>query len=591
MLTLQLISPDGCTVVRRLERYWEKRILAYQTRAFLPMNQTGHGVLSRDDIKLLSRSVFMVLPCDVDGRPVLCCDYRQVTKQDTFEASLRCFFYLCAVLGEEEVAQTKGLRVVYINDSAKMKHVYDLLGFYDFVEKALPLHLHSLHICVRSSWANAIDKSSFEASVHHSLGLFLRERTSVIVSYENGAIAQQLQTDGFVAAGLPEVLGGSWLTGRWKDWLASRLQVEQARMVTRRQAAQLSRPSGARVSGNNGSTPVPESLLSLAEIAEIAASQDQEKDLNKRKMGIIYSRRKRERRRLKTEGLQEQVNKAEDENTALKVESARLEDLLELAKAEVKKYKASCRRCTMAQSRDSSSFLSDVDNNANTTAIDPTAVAGTASVYVTETVDTTIDVSAAAHDMGNALFHQMRSERQPALHTRGMQSVQGLCDNSEENGLQQQAAKLQAHQSSKKSKGSSNKSNKSSKKTKTNVYDDYIDSGGNCVKGSSFSRSNPLTNKATGMNGNNNTRNMNIQYTYNSPEARQHGNPFSYASALNNPTNGAMSALAEQFQHRGLMYGAINPSAESYLSAIVNPPVVNGAVAYDATRREYNGAL
>jgi hypothetical protein len=298
----------------------------------------------------------MILPKDDEGRHVIYCDYCQANKWEPYDMSLRCFFYLCSVVAEDSLAQEKGIRVVYVSDSLKMKHVHDLLGFNDFIEKALPLHIHSLHIVVCTARESAGDERSFKSNTSHSLSLYLRDRTTIMVASNGNDALTRLKEHGFTERCLPESLGGLWRHKDWKSWLDIRLQKEKNYLRSSRSHQRDDElPNEAA-----DSKPPAEPLPRLADVAELAVSHEQDKDLNKRKMGIIYSRRKRERRKLRVETLQDQVNQVIHENEALKQESTRLEFLLKSAKDEIEKYEDSLTRNHHALSQLQASLPIDV---------------------------------------------------------------------------------------------------------------------------------------------------------------------------------------------------------------------------------------
>jgi hypothetical protein len=48
--------------------YWKARVEFFGDRAFFPLTISGDGAMSPDDVELLQSGVFMVLPCDRQGR-------------------------------------------------------------------------------------------------------------------------------------------------------------------------------------------------------------------------------------------------------------------------------------------------------------------------------------------------------------------------------------------------------------------------------------------------------------------------------------------------------------------------------------------
>jgi hypothetical protein len=54
----------------KLSMYWSKRFIYYGPRAYLPLNQSGNGALSPEDLAVLPTSCLQALPSDSRGRTV-----------------------------------------------------------------------------------------------------------------------------------------------------------------------------------------------------------------------------------------------------------------------------------------------------------------------------------------------------------------------------------------------------------------------------------------------------------------------------------------------------------------------------------------
>jgi hypothetical protein len=98
---------DAWAAARRLVAYWETRRKFFgPERAFLPMTQTG---AMAEDMEYVEKALITILPCDDHCRPVVCWDRIRSTVAVAPRASvLRCWFYVCSVLGEQEEAQKRG---------------------------------------------------------------------------------------------------------------------------------------------------------------------------------------------------------------------------------------------------------------------------------------------------------------------------------------------------------------------------------------------------------------------------------------------------------------------------------------------------
>jgi hypothetical protein len=126
-------------------------------------------------------------------------------------------------------------------------------------------------------------------------------------------LIRKLGSYGLSASGLPEVIGGSWKYEEFKMWMKRRCQHEK----------------GLETHVTSESTGDCYALIEPLS----AQGYETEKKERKRKLNIVQSRLKRERRKAEWENLKEERRAVEEENVNLRRENQRLERLLSNANA------------------------------------------------------------------------------------------------------------------------------------------------------------------------------------------------------------------------------------------------------------------
>ena len=144
----------------------------------------------------------------------------------------------------------------------------------------------------------------------------IQERVVVHVCQESREFAQKLAAYGMTRYGLPMAIGGSWGYQDFVLWQELRLFSEWHLPIGR----------GVRKIASRYSIPTSTEAASLEE-------EGQQGNERKRRMNVIYSRRKRERKRIKVEGMREKCGTLRQEQKELLQEGRRLEKLLKKAEA------------------------------------------------------------------------------------------------------------------------------------------------------------------------------------------------------------------------------------------------------------------
>jgi hypothetical protein len=102
---------DALAAARRLANYWKKRKEIFQERAFLPIDLSGNGALTLDDVRILKTGYTVNLPRDNKGRSVIYIDISK-KRPETIPSTRIMFFFGQSVM-ENEMTRTDGFVGLY----------------------------------------------------------------------------------------------------------------------------------------------------------------------------------------------------------------------------------------------------------------------------------------------------------------------------------------------------------------------------------------------------------------------------------------------------------------------------------------------
>jgi hypothetical protein len=102
---------DPLAAARRLANYWKLRKQVFQERAFLPMDVSGHGALTADDVRILQTGYCINLPRDAQGRCVLYADNSK--KRPDVTPSQRTKFFIFQCVMENPTTHTNGFLMLF----------------------------------------------------------------------------------------------------------------------------------------------------------------------------------------------------------------------------------------------------------------------------------------------------------------------------------------------------------------------------------------------------------------------------------------------------------------------------------------------
>jgi hypothetical protein len=309
---------DAIAAAKQMVDYWNLRAKIFGDRAFLPMIQGGCGALTNDDIVVLSSGSAALLPNDSKRRSVLIADRSRSldSVQQLLESKLRCFFYLMSVIAENEVSQNDGYVILCVLVTPRFSEFYDeFAGRCVAVQRVMPARLKAMHQLVcppktgKLDWVTDIVTT---ATTKATSAFGNRSLTHTVNSTD--LFLEKLERFGLGQDGLPPSAGGRWNYEEFIHWQRARCHFEQA---TRKESCNVKEA---------GSFP---------HVSKQSDENSVAKRERKRKLNIIHSRQKRERRRNEMNKLQEACATLRESNARVKKDNARLESLCQEATAVV----------------------------------------------------------------------------------------------------------------------------------------------------------------------------------------------------------------------------------------------------------------
>jgi hypothetical protein len=215
---------NSWAAARRLAVYWRNRRRVFGNRCFMPLNQTGEGALTKDDIASLNTGYVAFLKYDRRGRSVLLYDSSRRVNHSP-ETRLRCSFYVWSILAENSKSQDEG----YVSLSVLSRPTLDrtMKECIALVEESIPARSCESHIvncpslCGHSSFTNTMVPLMLQI-----MGPFLEKKVRVHVADSRLELAEKLAACGFDKASLPKCVGGAWGYEMFSQWQENRIRFE-----------------------------------------------------------------------------------------------------------------------------------------------------------------------------------------------------------------------------------------------------------------------------------------------------------------------------------------------------------------------------
>lgn len=297
--------------------YWEERKRVFGHRFCLPMNLSGNGTLTEEDINVIRLGVAVVLPNDSEGSPVVRWDRSKVRSCSDFTVRTRSrvVFFFLHELSRLQDSQVHGVVAVVALQNPEPMRFFKGSGCkyaLDQIASIFPMKLKKVIVFFPPLFWDKLRMLEFLLrpilrAINSSYDLVLIKR-GLAEEY-----ATELEARGLARGGIPTDMGGDWAYGQdFHVWLKARLFEER-------------KPRGEPGVGD---------LLHFA--SSVAKLED--KESKRKKMGLIYSKRKRVRQKLRFEILENEEGRAHVLNAKLKSENERLKALVKAAKKVAKWY-------------------------------------------------------------------------------------------------------------------------------------------------------------------------------------------------------------------------------------------------------------
>ena len=318
---------DPEKAAKRLCRYWQNRKDVFGDRWLLPLNLTGFGALTKDDIDFVTAGNSVVLPKGNQGLVLLFDETRLPRLPD--KGFVRAMFYLLHVHAE----RANDLHFVHVVTGAQRNFVNIDSSRWVIFRNAFPMTITQILVAqaYEEGKEHLIDYLGYQTS---RLSEMKTKHSAIRISGDSVRATMRLLNDrGLPVECLPTSLGGKYDYGHLKEWIRMRLSVEDAaRLPTAAtagssllcyrssavpQVAMITRPThrGAILSSSH------RFITSSAE-----TPQDRVRELN-----ALYARRSYQKRKLELSSLQAQVQNWKNRNEELRDQNAQLEDLLRRA--------------------------------------------------------------------------------------------------------------------------------------------------------------------------------------------------------------------------------------------------------------------
>lgn len=336
---------DPRRTAAHIAKYWKCRKIIFQERWLLPLNQTGTGALSMEDIELLRTGFYVPFTRQGQG-PLILLDESRLPRP-TGNANFRLVFYFDYIY-RNEPADITILHVVNSNYRPPPDMRRDM---YQMVLASIRWNIKGFYVAqsYEEGKDELVDFLGFKTARTHEF------RTQVpvgrLVANSNVGTLRMLEERGFHRNELPHCLGGDYSYSKFADWIRMRTSMEDImagapiiinRLPVRIPQSNLMIGSGPldapiKRKGIRKTKKTPPALTNGDEATVTQQHQDKEAlaELTRRR-NALYSRRSNKRRELALLTLRDQEQILKNRNKALKNDNARLEYLLNMAQQVIK---------------------------------------------------------------------------------------------------------------------------------------------------------------------------------------------------------------------------------------------------------------
>jgi len=204
---------------RRVVLYWAMRKQIFGDRAHFPMDLTASkSALTEFDRAVLETGWIVVLPPDSEGRRTVCVNYKRINEPtpEFAESRIRLVFFL--VNKESEVSKRFVVMHIYSEQIFRTSPGVETLKKLMF--EALPIRMEGMYVLFltpKTGWRSHI-RSGLSWYAQEVFGILSNTPVSVCIANTRHDMLAQLEANGFLKEGLPELVGGHW---SYSTYLAS----------------------------------------------------------------------------------------------------------------------------------------------------------------------------------------------------------------------------------------------------------------------------------------------------------------------------------------------------------------------------------
>ena len=333
---LRFDNYDAKAAALRLVDYWQARLELYgPERAYMPLTLSGTGALNEEDLAVLKTGIYMVLPDDSFGRPVIFQDKARLTTPEVMDQDrvMRCLFYVLSIVSERENIVETGMTMLNVTCDKIRKSALDVpmlqkAASLFAIRKVIPLRMVSSHHVLLSNRQALSCVLPQYRRVFDGLG----ERKPKSMSYHQNKPLDELHVDlrkhGFHLEGLPKVpLDGLFTFGCFRKWMEDRARLEKKRYkhwkVDNNEEGSGNDGNGGSEEGNGNDDDDDANSTST--------NPEEEATRKRRALEAAYARRKRARKRIERRVHETEIERLVVQRDALRNEGRELEGLLQEA--------------------------------------------------------------------------------------------------------------------------------------------------------------------------------------------------------------------------------------------------------------------